>query len=201
MEPVSNEVRQERMLWMKSLFLFSVIFLAGVVVVIFSGFYNVGATDRHIAPVEWVLRMTMENSVRWHARNVQVPGNISFKDPAFAERAIGHYSVACATCHGSPGQGRSPWMVTYPEAPLLTQKEVVARWNDAELFWLIKNGVKDTGMLALGPTHSEEDIWAVTAFVRRLPEMTSDDYEGLVDDLQNKKGGMREGAGSSHHHK
>jgi hypothetical protein len=55
-----------------------------------------------------------------------------------------------------------------------------SRWTDAELYWLIENGIKDTGTIALGPTHSERDVWAVAAFVRQLPELKPERYHELV---------------------
>ncbi|MDQ3605109.1 MAG: cytochrome c [Gemmatimonadota bacterium] len=72
-------------------------------------------------------------------------------------------------------------MITYPMAPDLTREEVVARWSNAELYWILKHGIKDTGMMALGPTHSDDDIWGVTAFVRQMPHMSPATYQALVE--------------------
>lgn len=65
--------------------------------------YDVGVTTPHSAPVEWALRRGMEASIRAHAENVVIPDGNKLDDPRLAERAIGHYSVACAQCHGAPG--------------------------------------------------------------------------------------------------
>lgn len=142
------------------------------------GRYDVSARSPHSAPVEWLLRSGMERSVRAHAR--ELPAGTNSNDPHLAARAIGHYAAACAPCHAAPGQPRAPWMVLYPEPADLTRPEVVARWTDAELYWIIANGIKDTGMIALGPTHSEADLLAVTAFVRQLPRMSSERYRELA---------------------
>ena len=64
-----------------------------------------------------------------------------------------------------------------PEPPEL--QETVEEWKPAELFWVIKNGVKMTGMPAWGPTHSDEKIWAIVAFLEKLPQMTADQYEEM----------------------
>ena len=149
--------------------------------------YDVAATTPHARPVAWILREGMEHSIRKQARAVSIPEDVDLQDPALAERAIGHYSVACASCHAAPGQPRAPWMVLYPEPADLTQSEVVSQWSDAELYWVIKHGVKDTGMIALGPTHAEEDLWAVSAFVRQLPAMSAERYQQLVADYQAKQ--------------
>lgn len=141
--------------------------------------YHVGATEPHAAPVEWVLARGMQHSVRTHAAGVTIPDGVDLRDPALAERAIGHYVAACAPCHGAPGEERAPWMVMYPPPSPLADRTAVDRWSDQQLYWIIKHGIKDTGMIALGPTHSEADLWAVSAFVRQLPEMSPERYRTL----------------------
>lgn len=160
--------------------------------------YDVGVTAPHSQPVERVLRGGMEVSVRHHARDVTIPAGVDLRDPALAERAIGHYSVACAQCHAAPGHPAAPWMVIYPAPADLTKTETVSQWTDAELFWIIENGIKDTGMIALGPTHQQQDIWAVAAFVRQLPEMTPGRYHELVTEYQSRRAQM--GQTSAHAH-
>lgn len=146
--------------------------------------YNVAATVPHLPFVERLLRSGMERSVAHQAEHVHVPEGIDLRDPALAAAAIGHYSAACAGCHAAPGQTRSPWMVLYPEPADLTKKDVVDRWSDSELFWIIKNGIRDTGMIALGPTHQDRDIWAVSAMVRQLPALSLERYKAMVADYQ-----------------
>ena len=160
--------------------------------------YHVGVTTPHSAPVEWVLRRGMEASIRGHAASVVLPPGIDLQDRRLAEGAIGHYSVACAQCHGAPGHPPAPWMVLYPEPHDLTRAEVVSHWSDAELYWIIKHGIKDTGMIALGPTHQEQDLWAVSAFVRQLPSMTAERYHGLVTQYQAQRASMATATGHEH---
>lgn len=147
------------------------------ITVVFGGVYNVGATDKHIAPMEWVFRKTMESSVRNHAKYIDVPDNINLQDKKLAREFYGAYTKACQTCHGAPGRKPDPWVYIYPTATDLTSKAVVGKWTDAELFWIIKNGIKDTGMLGLGPTHGDAEMWGVTAFVRQLPNISPEEYE------------------------
>lgn len=156
--------------------------------------YNVAATAPHHPFVERLLRSGMERSVARHAAHVVVPKGIDLRNPALAATAIGHYSAACAGCHAAPGQSRAPWMVLYPEPSDLTRKEVVDKWSDSELYWIIKNGIKDTGMIALGPTHQERDLWAVSAIVRQLPELSPERYAAMVAEHQRTQE-------HAHHHK
>lgn len=164
--------------------------------VVFGGVVNVAATDRHWGVTEWALHTTMESSVRAAARGITPPAGVDLRDPALAERAFGHYSVACTTCHGAPGVGASPWMVTNPPSPLLV--ETAARWTDGELYWIIKHGIKMTGMPALGPTHEDDDLWAIAAFVRQLPTMTPAEYQAMARRYDEKK--RAEHGAHEHHH-
>ena len=86
----------------------------------------------------------------------------------------------CVTCHGSPGtpaseigQGLSP----YP--PELANETLEA--SDAELFWVIKNGIRMTGMPAFGLTHEDEDLWAVVAFLKTLPRLSQQEYQAMAE--------------------
>lgn len=74
----------------------------------------------------------------------------------------------CAFCHGQ--DGRAPTDVglgMYPRAPSLASPEV-QRWSDAELFWIIRNGNRFTGMGAFGKTLSDDQIWDLVHYVRSL---------------------------------
>lgn len=146
--------------------------------IVFGGVVSVAATDPHYRPVQWVLETTMENSIAAHAADIEVPEGLDLGDPALAERAFGHYSVACTPCHGAPGVDPAPWLVLQP--PALPLVETAGQWSDAELYWIVKHGIKMTGMPALGPTHQDADLWAIAAFVRQLPTMTAERYEEMA---------------------
>ncbi len=75
---------------------------------------------------------------------------------------------------------REDWVRLYPAPPELTRADVVGRWSDTELFWIIKHGIKDTGMPATDSGHSDETLWALVALVRQLPSMTPGQYRAGV---------------------
>lgn len=84
--------------------------------------------------------------------------------------AIGNmqFGGRCASCHGI--DGRTPtdvgrWM--YPRAPDLGSP-AVQQWSDAELFWIIKHGIRLSGMPGFGKTLSDEEIWHLVHYVRRV---------------------------------
>ncbi len=87
-----------------------------------------------------------------------------------ASAAIGGmiFRGTCATCHGI--EGRVPtdlgrWM--YPRSPDLGSSRV-QQWSDAELFWIIKHGIRQSGMPGFGKTQSDEQIWHLVHYVRSL---------------------------------
>lgn len=123
----------------------------------------------------------MVRSVRHQASYVQMPDGVNLHDRALAEKYGGAYAKACQTCHSAPGLKPDPWVYLYPPPPDLTRADVVNKWSDAELFWIIKNGIKHTGMIGLGPTHRDEEIWSVSAFVRQLSAMSPAEYKTMAD--------------------
>src|SRR5579864_3222078 len=74
----------------------------------------------------------------------------------------------CAFCHGQ--DGKSPTdvgMAMYPRVPSLASPEV-QQWSDAELFWIIRNGNRFTGMGAFGKTLTDGQIWDLVRYIRSL---------------------------------
>jgi mono/diheme cytochrome c family protein len=88
------------------------------------------------------------------------------------------YGTDCSMCHGM--DGRTPtdtgrWM--YPRASDLTSP-TVQQYSDRELFWIIKNGIRLTGMPAFGKVEPDEHIWNLVTYVRTLPGNTAAKKEG-----------------------
>jgi len=111
----------------------------------------------------------------------------------------GEYSEMCSGCHLAPGMERTEISGgLYPRAPELRRGTDL---TPAEQFWIIKHGVKQTGMPAWGVTHDDELLWDVVAFVRKLPELTAEQYETMVKTAPKHEELMREmepRAGSHH---
>ena len=79
------------------------------------------------------------------------------------------YDAQCGACHGSDGRSQMPigrWM--YPRAADLTSDEVQS-FSDQELFWIIQNGIRFTGMPGFGKVESDDRIWNLVDHVRTLP--------------------------------
>lgn len=110
-------------------------------------------------------------------------------------KGVGHYAENCVRCHGGPGveRGEIGKGIT-PDAPDLAK--TAGHWSAAELFWIVKNGVRMTAMRAWGPTHSDEELWSIVAFLERLPEISPAQYHSMRE-----KGTHAEyGAAPEHHH-
>lgn len=158
---------------------------------IYSGIYNVAATKGHTKPVEQILRITMMRSVVGHAREVKVPANFDPLDQVLMGKGAGHYEAMCRTCHGAPGRKPGSWRL-YPPAPDLADALRVTGWSDAEVFWITKNGIKDTGMSAFGPSADDDELWALTAFVRQLQTITPEQYQAMTARAPMKAGADHE---------
>ncbi len=134
---------------------------------------DVAATRPHPAFVEALLHETMEHAVRRSAAGIAAP---ALADAALVTEGADHYFAMCEGCHAGPGVEPSELAQgLYPPPPPLHEEE--EEWSDAELFWITKHGIKGSGMPGYGPTHSDEALWAIVAFVRTLPGMTPAVYE------------------------
>ena len=153
--------------------------LATVVAIgMWSGWYDVSAKSGHSGLVAGALSATMVRSVRAHARGVAAPTSIDFRSPTVLEKGAAHFEKMCRMCHGAPGRPAADWEL-YPPAPDLVDALRKQQWSDPELFWIIKHGIKDTGMPGFGVSHDDDSTWAMTAFVRHLPKVTPEQYQAM----------------------
>lgn len=162
---------------------FIILEIAAALLFIYSGIYNVAATDPHTQLEYFVLNTTMENSVRRHAQGIAAP---SFSD-SMVNRGLEHFRDNCVTCHGAPGVGAGAiGKGITPSPPDLAEE--AKDWAAQELFWIIKHGIKMSGMPAWGPTHKDEELWAIVAFVRQLPELSPEDYQAMIQAAEDSTG-------------
>lgn len=151
----------------------------GIATALLTGWYNVAATARHPTVADRMLRRAMQQSVRTHARSVSLPNGLNLHDRALAARAADDYREMCLLCHGAPGKKAAFWIAGFhPPAPPLADRQELG-WSDRELYWIIKNGVKDTAMAAFGATHDDDELWALAALTRQLPTLTPKEFDAL----------------------
>lgn len=141
-----------------------------------SGVIPVRASGGHWAVTEWLLHFAMRRSVATHSLGTTVP---RLDDPAMALKGAIHYEMACSTCHGSPTE-RAPRLARgmVPPPPFLPP--TIGQWGPAELFDIVRHGVKFTGMPAWPAAGRDDEVWAVVAFLRALPRLDAATYERMV---------------------
>jgi mono/diheme cytochrome c family protein len=142
---------------------------------VYSGWFDVAASGPHNALERWALNTTMKRSV--------VAGAISVGDPlAFSDEMVRdgfeHYDEMCTVCHAGPGIDQSEISKGLnPPAPNLA--DAVKDWTPRQLYWIVKNGVKMTGMPSFGVTHADDEVWSIVAFIEKLPGMSAEQYQAF----------------------
>jgi mono/diheme cytochrome c family protein len=143
----------------------------GVYAFVKLGVYDVGASQRHTKFTQWITHDTMINSVEVRARGIRPPAWTS-ADQLLAGYCA--YETHCVACHGAAAVAREPWVAGMePSPPYLL--DVSQRFTPGQLFWIVKNGIKMTGMPGWGDSMSERQIWNVVAWLQasaKLPPQT-----------------------------
>jgi len=171
-----------------SLVILIIIAVAAGVGFIYSGVFNVAATSKDSALLEWILETTRERSIESRSEVITVPDEAMLSKPEVIREGFEDYDEMCVVCHGAPGvDAGEARKGLNPEPPLLAKLKDISNDPPGEIYWIIKNGIKMTGMPAWGPTHSDDRIWAMVAFVKKLPTMSADQYQ--VMRYQAKKSG------------
>jgi hypothetical protein len=155
-----------------------VVIILGGAILVWSGIFNVAADVPHYKLTFWILDEARERSVASHSRGI-VP--LSLKGQKLVSVGFPQNHEMCRLCHGAPGLHRLEFAEgLYPSPPSLASDDVQRDLSDAELFWVVKNGLKMTGMPAFGNTHTEEQLWGIIAFLRRLPNLAPEEYGAMV---------------------
>jgi mono/diheme cytochrome c family protein len=145
-------------------------------ILIYVGVYNIAADTPHSQPVYWLLQTVRQQSIAARATRIVVPPDLT--DPERIGAGAAEYAEMCSGCHLAPGMKRTEISQgLYPRAPELRRG---INLTPAQEFWVVKHGIKMTGMPAWGVTHDDELLWDVVAFLRKLPELSADQYQTLV---------------------
>jgi cytochrome c553 len=125
----------------------------------------------------------LERWLAWRARTAAIPAEAKARanpipeTPEVLAEARAHWADHCASCHANDGSGDAfMGRNMYPPAPDMRRPET-RQMTDGELFYIIQNGVRLTGMPGCGGSdhastgHDEEDSWKLVRFIRHLPEL------------------------------
>ena len=129
-------------------------------------------------PVE---RIVMRAIHRWSvpasARSLKNP--IAFSPEVWAESRA-HFADHCASCHANDGSGSTELgRNLFPKAPDMRLAPTQNK-SDGELYWIIENGIRLTGMPAWGNGRNDDaDSWKLVHFVRQLSQLTADQLKAM----------------------
>lgn len=155
-----------------TLLLLALLGVGAAALVVWRGWYDVSATSGHLGVVYRLLDVAMQRSVAHYAEGIETP---ALDDPALVSRGAACYRDHCAQCHGGPGVAPgSVGMSLQPlPGPLM---DAADRWRPRELYWITRHGIKMSGMPAWELRLPDRDLWALTAFLQRLPALTPATY-------------------------
>lgn len=143
---------------------------------VWSGVYNIAASSPHTQAVYALLEKTMQQSVRLRARRIEPP---ALDAPGLIERGAACFQHRCEQCHGGPGIAQNDialGMQPLP-GPLVNAN---LRFKPQEIYWITRNGITMSGMPAWRLQLADADIWAVVAFINRLPYLSPAEYKRLM---------------------
>lgn len=129
----------------------------------------------------------MERWVAGKARTMAIPADAKSRlnpignSPEVMEAARAHWADHCASCHANDGGGDTViGKNLYPPAPDMRLPDT-QQLTDGELFYIIQNGIRLTGMPAWGngTAHDEEDSWKLVHFIRHLPQITLEEKKAM----------------------
>jgi mono/diheme cytochrome c family protein len=165
----------------------AVILLAVIVWVLYAGWMVRRGFSTRATPstVESSLAMTMRDRAI-PSRYKTMPNPVAVT-PQIIHEGMAHWADHCATCHANNGNGDSMYGRTmYPRPPDMRQKDTQEQ-SEGELYYIIKNGIRLSGMPAFGdPGDNDLDSWKLVAFIRHLPQLS--DQEELEMERLNPKG-------------
>lgn len=143
--------------------------------VAYFGIINVAADDPHSKIVYSFLTMARDRSIEVRAKDIEVP---NLDDQAMIKAGAGNYNSMCISCHLAPGIKETELsQALYPAPPNLAKTGI---GKAPAAFWVIKHGIKATGMPAWGKSMADPYIWSMVAFLQQRPEMDKTQYQALV---------------------
>jgi mono/diheme cytochrome c family protein len=128
----------------------------------------------------WLLEKRLAGLVlsRWVRRNAVARTNPISATPDNIRAAGREFEEHCAICHGADGSARNLLGADfYP--PIKRLERGAPGWSDGELYFIIANGIRYTGMPGFGAHHESDDIWRVILWIRHLPHLTDQERTEL----------------------
>lgn len=184
----------KRLLWGWLLGMATCVVIGAVILVlVLTGIiFNTSATQPHSQIFAWGAHRTMINSVARRSRG-DAPRLPHSRDVLMA--GARQYETHCIACHGGPGVARARWASgMLPTPPYLI--DASSRWSHAELYNLVHDGVKMTGMPAWGEVESDRQVAEVVAFLEVMPGMTPEQFDRLRQRLHGETASAQSARGT-----
>ena len=142
----------------------------------FVGFYNVAADSHEPQVVSSALVSVRQASVARHAAGITPPASINDLS-VIRSGASAFVARGCVNCHGAPGLEWAKFSEGLEPAPP-DLKEVGPPADPAQIFWVIKNGIRMTAMPSFGKVGvQDEEIWSLVALVKSLDKISDADFK------------------------
>lgn len=162
---------------LKSIALSVVLILLGGLAFAHSGLISPAADEPHSRPVYWLMDTLRDRGIAARVSDIDVP---NLQDPALLRAGAGNYDAMCTECHLKPGMADSEMRRgLYPQPPALGTE--AARTPPSHAFWIIKHGIKASGMPAWGRSMDDKSIWGMVAFLQTLPRLSAEQYQEAVE--------------------
>ena len=153
---------------------------AGVAIAVAVGFdilhRGLSARDQPSYVETHIARAARRLAVSADVRDAKNPFQAS---PDLLSGARAHFADHCATCHGNNGSGNTQiGQNLYPKAPDMRLAQT-QELTDGEIYSIIHNGIRLTGMPAWGAAAGDEDSWKLVLFIRHLPQLTQEEEKEM----------------------
>jgi mono/diheme cytochrome c family protein len=137
---------------------------------------GISARTKPTAVEELLSRSVRHLAIPVSARNRRNPVPLT---AAVLKEGRDHFADHCSMCHANDGSGDTEMGPNlYPRVTDLRSPRT-QNLSDGELFYIIRHGVRLTGMPAWGGVHDDEDNWKLVHFIRHLPKITPAELEEM----------------------
>jgi hypothetical protein len=165
--------------------LVTLLLIAGAV---WTGIFNISARVPHWDITIEAIELVRDRSIIAHSGDLKLP---AMDDPTLPLLGASTYNETCRDCHGAPGvQAEVFAQGLYPAPADLLSGSIQKEWRDNQLYWIIENGLKMTGMPAFGSSYEQKELLGIVLFLRKLPGMSPEEYQGLTGASGNQRAGL-----------
>lgn len=157
-------------------------FIAGIGTTIFLelGLYDLSALSPHNELERQLIMFLKNNAIEYQSGDIKAP---ALNDRERIKKGFALYEVQCKVCHGAPGEPRGRVSTGLnPNPPPLFKAD--DHWSSGELGWIIQNGLKMAGMPGVGIGQTDDDIWNIVSYVKRMNTLSVAEYKAMKKALK-----------------